>query len=235
MFWSRPPLLKQGSGVSSATVQLWSGVDGPSFPMSASDSTLTGTIGPSVPAGIWGLSASAVDNNGNRSSRKYFFDFLVVYDPLGGSTSGTGWIVPGSSTSDIYDSVPGGVDGTTKASFSFKVLYKSATSTTPTGSFNLSYGSQFKLQSDDLDWLVVEPSAAVFQGTATIKGFSETWTFQAAVQDGDSTGAADRLEIRVWPVGADPFSDSPHFQATGDAGGQIQIHQLGRGNTRVRV
>jgi hypothetical protein len=218
------PFVERGSGVSSATVQLGSGVDGPSFPMSAFDSSLSGTIGPSVPAGIWGLSASAVDNNGNRGSRKYFFDFLIVYDPSAGSASGTGWIVPGSSTSDFHDVLPGGVNGTTKASFSFKVLYKSATSTTPTGSFNLSYGSQFKLQSDDLDWLVVEPSTAVFQGTATIKGLSEAWTFQAAVQDGDSTGGADRLELRVWPVGANPFRDSPQFQATGDAGGQIQIH-----------
>lgn len=217
------PFIERGSGVNSARVQLGSGVDGPSFPMSVSGSTLTGAIGSSVPAGIWALSASAVDNNGNRSSRKYFFDFLVVYDPAAGSASGTGWIVPGGSTSDIHDYLAVGVDGTTKASFSFKVMYKSATSTTPTGSFNLSYGSQFKLQSDDLDWLVVEPSKAVFQGTATIKDLPGSWTFQAAVQDGDSTRGADRFELRVWPMGANPFRDSPQFQATGDAGGQIQI------------
>jgi hypothetical protein len=218
------PFVERGSGVSSATVQLGSGADGPSFPMSASESTLTGTIGPSVPAGIWGLSASAVDNNGNRGSRKYGFDFLVIYDPSAGSATGTGWIVPGGSTSDINDSLLGGVDGTTKASFSFKVLYKSATSTTPTGSFNLSYGSQFKLQSDDYDWLVVQPSTAVFQGTATIKGLPGRWTFQVRVQDGDSTDGVDRLELRVWPVGANPFRDSPQFQASGDAGGQVQLH-----------
>ena len=34
---------------------------------------------------------------------------------------------------------------------------------------------------------------------------------------------ADRLELRVWPTGADPFRDWPQFQATGDAGGKIQI------------
>jgi hypothetical protein len=84
------PFVERGSGVNSATVQLGSGVDGPSFPMSVSGSNLTGTIGPSVPAGIWGLSASAVDNNGERGSRKYFFDFLVVCDPSAGSASGTG-------------------------------------------------------------------------------------------------------------------------------------------------
>lgn len=95
------PFVERGSGLCSATVQLGSGTDRPTFPLSVSDSTLTGTIGASVPAGIWGLSASAVDNNGNRSSRTYFFDFLIVYDPSAGSGSGTGWIVPGGSTSDI--------------------------------------------------------------------------------------------------------------------------------------
>jgi Tol biopolymer transport system component len=219
------PFIERGSGMSAATVQLGSGTDGPTFPMSVSDSTLRGTIGPSVPAGIWGLSASAVDNNGNRSSRTYFADFLIVYDPSAGSANGTGWIVPGGSTSNMSDYLPGGVDGTTKANFSFKTLYKSATSTTPTGFFNLSYGSQFKLQSDHLDWLVVETSTAVFQGIATIKDLPGTWTFQAAVQDGDSTGGADRLELRVWPVGANPFRESPQFQSTGDASGQIQIQQ----------
>jgi hypothetical protein len=217
------PFFEGGSGLSSAAVQLGPGADGPSFPMSASDSTLTGTIGPSVPAGIWTLSASAVDNNGNSSSRNYFFDFLIIYDPSAGSASGTGWIVPGGPTSDFFDYLRGGVDGTTKASFSFKALYKSATSTTPTGFFNLSYGSQFKLQSDSLDWLVVTGSKAEFQGTATIKDVSGSWIFRATVRDGESIGAADRLELRVWPMGANPFRDSPQFQATGDAGGQIQI------------
>ena len=218
------PFVERGSGLCTATVQLGSGTDGPTFPLSVSDSMLIGTIGPSVPAGIWGLSASAVDHNGNRRSRSYFDDRLIVYDPAAGWANGTGWIVPGGSTSDISDNLPGGVDGMTKASFSFKALYKSATSTTPTGFFNLSYGSRFKLQSDDFDWLVLD-TTAVFQGTATIKGVPGAWTFQAAVHDGDSTGGADRLELRVWPVGVNPFRESPQFQSTGDAGGQIQIQQ----------
>ena len=217
------PFVERGSGLCSATVDLGSGADRPTFPLSGSDSTLTGTIGASVPAGIWRLSASAVDNNGNRGSRTYFFDFLIVYDPSAGSASGTGWIVPGGSTSDIDDNLPGGLDGSTKASFGFKAQYKSATSTTPTGFFDLSYGSQFKLQSDGLDWLVVGASSAVLQGTATIKNEPGTWAFQATVWDGGSTGAPDRLELRVWPTGANPFHDSPRYQATGDAGGQIQI------------
>jgi hypothetical protein len=115
------------------------------------------------------------------------------------------------------------LDGKTKASFSFKAQYKSATSTTPTGFFNMSYGSQFKLQSESLDWLVVTGSEAVIQGTATIKDMPGTFLFQVALMDGASAGTTDRLELRVWPAGSDPFRDTPQFQATGDAGGQIQI------------
>jgi hypothetical protein len=216
------PFVERGSGLCSASVQLGSGTDRPTFPLAVSDSTLTGSIGASVPAGIWSLSVSAVDNNGNRSSRTYFADVLIVYDPAAGSTSGTGWIVPGGSTSDINNNLPGGLDGSTKASFAFKAQYKSPMSTTPTGFFDLSYGSQFKLQSDGLDWIVVGASSAVLQGTATIKDVPGTWVFQATVRDGGST-APDRLELRVWSAGANPFHDSPRFQATGDAGGQIQV------------
>ena len=217
------PFEEHGSGLSSATVRLESSEEGPSFPMTASGSNLTATIGPSVPAGIWSPVVDAIDNNGNASSRNYFNEFLVVYDPQAGSASGTGWIIPGGATSDIYDHLSVGLDGKTKASFSFKAQYESAASTSPTGFFNLSYGSQFKLQSAGLDWLLVSTATAEFQGTATIKGLPGTFVFQVTVKAGGSTYPADHLELRVWQTGADPFRDRPKFQATGDAGGKIQI------------
>jgi hypothetical protein len=217
------PFEEHGSGLSSATVRLEASAEGPSFPMTASGSSLTATIGPSVPAGIWSPVVGAIDNNGNASSRNYPGEFLVVYDPLAGSASGTGWIIPGGATSDTLDYLSGGLDGKTKASFSFKAEYESAASTSPTGFFSLSYGSQFKLQSAGLDWLLVSTASAEFQGTATIKGLPGNFVFQVNVRAGGSTYPADRLELRVWSTGADPFRDPPQFQATGDAGGKIQI------------
>jgi alpha-tubulin suppressor-like RCC1 family protein len=160
---------------------------------------------------------------GDGTTTNAFSPVVVVSLSSAGSVNGTGWIVPGGPTSDIYDSLPQGLDGKTKASFSFKAQYKSATSTTPTGFFNMSYGSQFKLQSESLDWLVVTGSDGVIQGTATIKDMPGTFLFQVALTDGASTGTTDRLELRVWPAGSDPFRNTPLFQATGDAGGQIQI------------
>lgn len=215
---------EHGSGFSSASVRLGPNADGPSFPVTASGSTLTATIGPSVPAGVWNpMVVGAIDNNGNAASRTYFNEFLVVYDPLAGSAGGTGWIVPGGSTSDIYDYLSGGLDGKTKASFSFKAQYDNAASTSPTGFFNMSYGSQFKLQSASLDWLLVKTATAEFQGTATIKGLPGTFVFQVTVRAGGSAYPSDRLELRVWPSGADPFRERPQFQATGDVGGKIWI------------
>jgi alpha-tubulin suppressor-like RCC1 family protein len=161
---------------------------------------------------------------GDGTTTNAFSPVVVVSLSSAGWVNGTGWIVPGGPTSDIYDSLPQGLDGKTKASFSFKAQYKSATSTTPTGFFNMSYGSQFKLQSESLDWLVVTGSEAVIQGTATIKDMPGTFLFQVALTDGASTGTTDRLELRVWPAGSDPFRNTPQFQATGDTGGQIQIH-----------
>jgi Tol biopolymer transport system component len=217
------PFEEHGSGLSSATVRLEASAEGPSFPMIASGSTLTAAIGPSVPAGIWSPVVRAIDNNGNASSRNYAGEHLVVYDPQAGSASGTGWIIPGGATSDTFDYLSGGLDGKTKASFSFKAEYESAASTSPAGFFNLSYGNQFKLQSGGLDWLLVSTATAEFQGTATIKGLPGTFVFQVTVRARGSTYPADRLELRVWPTGADPFRDPPQFQATGDAGGKIQI------------
>ncbi len=76
-----------------------------------------------------------------------------------------------------------------------------------------------------LDWLLIDHSTAEFRGTATIKGLPGTYVFRAIVQDGASIGEPDRLELRIWPIGADTFHDSPRFQATGDVGGQIQIQR----------
>ena len=72
---------------------------------------------------------------------------------------------------------------------------------------------------------MVSGPTAVLRGTATIKDMAGTFMFQATLTDGVSTGSSDRLELRVWPTGSDPFRDTAQFQATGDAGGQIQIQR----------
>lgn len=216
------PFSENGSGIYSAEIRLTPGTT--TFRMSPSGSTLVGTIDTSVPAGFTNVSVHVFDNNFNYSVAT-FNDFLVVYDPSAGSTTGTGWIVPGSSNSETGDHLPGGVNGATKGSFSFKAQYKSLVSTTPSGSVNFTYGNQFKLQSVAFDWLMIGPWTAQIHGTAAIRGMSGAFPFWVTVQDGESIQASDRFELRVWPVGADTFRDAPLYQASGDVGGQIQIQR----------
>ena len=175
-----------------------------------------------LPPDIYAIQVRAVDLADNVGD--FQLGYLVVYNPFAGSTNGTGWIVPGSASgSGVGDALPG-LDGKTKASFAFSAKYKNGLATSPSGFFNLSYGSRFKLQGKNLQWLAVtDYGVAYIQGTATIQGMPGRWTFRAEVRDGAPSGSPDRLKLQVWPSGADPDTTSPTYQASGDAGGQIRI------------
>jgi hypothetical protein len=209
-----------GSGALSGSLQM----GGQDFPLLISGSSMTVTTSEPLYPGIYDQTRIAVrDEVGNWAFASA--PALIVYDPTAGSTNGSGWIVPGSTTSDPGDSLPG-LDGKAKASFAFSARYKTGTSTTPTGSFNFNYGKSFKFQSRSLSWLIqISGWLAEFEGTGTIQGEPGIFVFRATVQDGDLMGsfAADRLDVKVWPSSADPFRDPPLFQASGQAGGQIQI------------
>ena len=195
--------------------------DQPPVPMALTGSTLTAEIGPGFPADLYLVSVRVRDAAGNAASPNP--QILVIYGPPAGSAGGTGWIVPGGSSSEPGDVLPG-MDGTSKASFAFTSKYKSATSPIPSGKLNFSYGSLFKLQSTSLAWLVVrDAERAYIGGTATISGTDGEVPFVATVRDGSATGGSDRFVIKVYAPGANPAVDGPLFQASGDAGGQIQI------------
>jgi hypothetical protein len=148
---------------------------------------------------------------------------FVTYDPSAGSVDGTGWIVPGGSTSESGDVLPR-LDGVQKASFSFTAKYKTPSSVEPTGTLTFSYGSRFKLQSRDLLWLAVrDESTAFLGGNASIQGMDGVFTFVAVIFDGAGTFSGDHFELRVYEPGTDIAAPTPLFAASGDAGGQIQI------------
>jgi hypothetical protein len=148
---------------------------------------------------------------------------LVSYDPSAGSIAGTGYIVPGGSTSDPNDTLPG-LDGLQKASFGFTAKYKTTTSETPTGNLTFSYGSQFKLQSKSLSWLAVRDAhISYLGGLASIQGMDWEFPFVAVIVDGAGTASPDRFELRVYEPGTIISSPTPLFSASGDIGGQIQI------------
>jgi hypothetical protein len=187
--------------------------------MSGSGSTFTASF---VPAGpdLSEVVVSAGDGVGLTARSSVPF---VSYDPSAGSIAGTGYIVPGGSTSDPNDALPG-LDGLQKASFGFTAKYKTTTSETPAGSLTFSYGSKFKLQSKSLSWLAVRNARISYLGgLASIQGMDGEFPFVAVVVDGANTASADRFEVRVFEPGTIISSPTPVFAASGDVGGQIQI------------
>jgi hypothetical protein len=158
----------------------------------------------------------------------------VVYNPNGGFAVGGGWLVPGGSTSDSGDLLPG-INGTSKAHFGFVVKYQKGASTVPSGSFQFRYKvGDFELSSAGYDWLVVTNSQwAHFSGTARLNGGTEAYPMTVSVRDSNKSGTPDRLVLKVFAVGADPSTSSPIYQASGDVkGGSISLirirHGLGR-------
>jgi hypothetical protein len=150
---------------------------------------------------------------------------FVAYDPLAGSTDGTGWIVPGGPTSDTGDVMPG-LNGVRKASFAFTAMYKTPSSDTAAGNLTFSFGSKFKLQSKSLSWLAVRDAhIAYLGGLASIQGMDGEFPFVAAIVDGANTSNADRFELRVYEPGTIISSPTPLFAASGDVGGQIRINR----------
>jgi hypothetical protein len=209
-----------GSGVQSVDFAVNGTTSGAvaSAEMSVSGSTFTASFVPASPD-LFGVQVSARDGSGLITKSHVPF---VSYDPSAGSMNGTGWIVPGGSTSDSGDTLPE-LDGVTKASFAFTAKYRTASSVTPSGSLTFSYGSRFKLQSKQLSWLAVaDADTAYLGGVASIQGMYGDFPFVAVIVDGASTGGRDRFELSVYEPGA-MIDSQTLFSASGDAGGQINI------------
>jgi hypothetical protein len=181
----------------------------------------SGSFAPGLSPDIYAVSVQPVDIAGN-IGRSVGGPSFVVYDPAAGSVAGSGWVVPGGSTSGGSDQIPG-LDGKSKASFAFSAKYRTPTDTSPTGFFNLSYGSKFRLSGKTFSWLLVTATnVALLQGTASIQGRSGTFTYRAWIRDG-GLAAVDHLAVRIWPSVADPNTTQRTYEVSGDAGGQIQI------------
>lgn len=176
--------------------------------------------------GVYTASVEVVDPSGQSASAA--FRYVVVYDPSGGFATGGGWIVPGGSTSDGGDLLPG-IDGTSHANFGFVVKYKNGSSSVPGGNLTFHYNvGSFQLTAGGFDWLVVTNSNwARFQGLATIDGAPGDYPFRVDARDGDTRGGSqpDRFIIRIWAAGADPDLDEPIYKASGDVQGEVTIHR----------
>jgi Tol biopolymer transport system component len=204
-----------GSGIESGTVIV--GDDAP-IPMAWSGVAFTADIGTDLAPDLYPVTVRVRDAAGNETTSDP--QTLVVYDPNGGSVSGTGWIVPDPSAGDQLP----GIDGRAKGSFSLAARYKSDDAP-PSGSFVFTYGKLFKLQSERLDWLVVTAQdTAYFQGVASIRN-DGVYPFRVMVRDGAATGTPDHLVLEVCGCASFTETGPMMYRASGEVGGQIQIQR----------
>jgi len=190
---------------------------GSATPMTLSGNSLTATIS-GLTAGLYSVGVRARDAAGNWSNTTT--DTLVVYDPSGGFATAAGRIVPSGPTSNPGDALPG-LDHTSAATIHFEMKYR-ASGSTPTGDLAFTYrAGSFDLELAGLDWLVVNGSLAIAQGTATIGGQTSVFPFRLTAT---STSPSGHVLLRVYPAGANPSSSTPIYQASGDVLGRLMIH-----------
>ncbi len=193
--------------------------------MTFDGTTLTGQVPAGTTPGVHTVGVRARDKADNWSDVSTVY--LVVYDPTGGFATGGGWIIPGGTTSDAGDQLPG-LDGSSKANLGFVVKYDNGQSSVPGGNMQFHYqAGKFRLKSTGMDWLVVtNQNWAKFQGLGTVDGMNGVVPFRVEARDGDKSGQPDRFVIRIWAPGAKPDVTEPLYVATGDVqGGKIQIHK----------
>ncbi|GAP47506.1 family 43 glycosylhydrolase, partial [Streptomyces azureus] len=111
---------------------------------------------------------------------------LIVYDPAAGPAAGVGTI---TSPAGAYPAEPG---LTGKAAFTLGAQYRKG-ATVPAGKVTFVFGSaRLTFRSTGSDWLVVNGSQAVYQGTGTVGGKSG-YAFRVTATDGPDT-----FRIKIW-------------------------------------
>lgn len=172
--------------------------------------------------GVYELSLVLTDLAGVSVETTY--QYLVIYDPLGGFVTGGGWInsLPGAYIPD--PNLAG------KASFGFVAKYKKGANV-PDGN------TEFQFKAGDLnftstlyDWLVIAGSKAKFKGEGTINNLGE-YGFMLSAIDGDLKDDQDRFRIKIWNKADESIVyDNEHITdelsdpSTAIGGGSIVIH-----------
>jgi PKD repeat protein len=158
------------------------------------------------------------DYCGNDSA---IFQYIVVYDPMGGFVTGGGWI---NSQEGAY--VPDPLM-TGKANFGFVSKYKKG-STVPTGNTEFQFNTAgLNFHSDNYQWLVVTGSNyARFMGEGMI---NHEGNYKFMLWAGDGTGAegTDTFRIKIWTEDEETTSETVIYDNGFDQvieGGSIVVH-----------
>jgi PKD repeat protein len=173
--------------------------------------------------GIYTVELTVADEDGGRATNA--FEYVVVYDPAGGFTTGGGWI---TSPAGAYTPDP---TATGTANFGFVSKYqKGASVPTGTTSFRFRAGG-LDFDSTSYDWLVIAGSRAQYKGKGTVNG-QAGYGFLVSGVDGDAgtNKTADTLRVKIWRTSDGSTVYDNQMGAKDDAlattaigGGQIQV------------
>jgi hypothetical protein len=147
--------------------------------------------------GIYKLQMNVTDQNGITSSVATNGDLeaiVVVYDPNGGYTYGSGCFVspPGA--------IPTNPTATGPVSFGFQTnYYKGATNPKGETQFDFRAGD-LEFNALNFDYLVVDGSNAQFKGSGKIIGDQSGYNFIMTVIDGDAPngGGVDKIRMKIY-------------------------------------
>ena len=137
-------------------------------------------------AGVYTVRATVSDGDGGTSDPA-FFRYVIVYDPAGGSTAGSGfYTVPGQEKNR-------------KAHFTFDASFPSD-GTVPNGTVKLWIpGGEMDFESTAIEMLVVSGNRAQFWGTGTLNGVAARFRITAIEgQASGHGGAADAIRVELW-------------------------------------
>jgi Tol biopolymer transport system component len=178
---------------------LWDWGDGTVESGSINETNGIGTASGShtyVEAGVYVITLTVTDNNG--ASDTAVFQYLVVYNPVGGFVTGSGWF---NSPAGAYTLNP---ELTGRAHFGFVSRYRKGASI-PSGNTEFRFKSgEMSFRSISYDWLVIAGAKAQFKGTGSINGIGG-YGFLVTVTDNQINGGGefDRFRIKIWDLETD--------------------------------
>jgi hypothetical protein len=219
------------AGVNDVHTAVWDWGDGTTSPGVVTETNGSGSaLGSHTyrATGIYTVKVT-VDDGDPGGSTTETFEYVVVYDPEGGFTTGGGWIESPAGAYTPGDSSDPDITG--KAQFAFVSKYlKGATAPEGSTSFKFKAG-ELEFDSSSYQWLVISGTKAQYKGTGRVNGVGGYGFILSAV-DGDAANSPtiDKFRIKILTPGGSVLYDNQAGSAddatasTAIAGGQIKVH-----------
>jgi PKD repeat protein len=142
-------------------------------------------------AGVFPVKLTVIDKDGAESSSS--IEYVVVYDPHEGFVIGGGWLNSPAGSLVSHPTLSGRVN------FGFISRYQRRTDV-PRGETHLHFRlGNFRFESRQYEWLVVQGALAQYKGTGKVNGRAG-YSFLLSAADGQAAGGdrVDRMRLRVW-------------------------------------